>query len=186
MSDAIKIELSQEARNITARLGSAEHLMKAVVVETNRQNQLTVDAIAERRLSGKGPFPVGLHRLGERTHRLRPSLRRADATISGSAVESSIGTNVVYAGVHEFGFDGEVTVRPHARKRFERQSFNGLGNRVVRRKVRKADTSVGVFKRKMNIPARAPITTGVEERLPILGAALSRAIVDAWEQTLPQ
>jgi hypothetical protein len=178
MSDARSIELSQEAKNIIARLGSVDWLLDAMRRRMDTENQFTVDAIVEKRLTGKGPFPPAEHRLGERTHRLRPSLRRTDSEVSGSAVMGSIGTNVIYAGVHEYGFDGEVTIRPHSRKRIETQSFAGLGKRTLRRKVRKADTFVGAFKRRMKLPARAPITTGVEERIPALGAGISQAIVD--------
>lgn len=182
MPETKPIELSPEAKRIIARLGDAGYLMDAVRREMDTQNQFTVDAIAEKRLSGKGPFPVEQHRLGERTHRLRPSLRRTNSVVTGGAVEGSIGTNVEYAGVHEFGFEGEVTVAGHARKRFAMQTFVGVGKRNPRRKVRKADVTVGAFKRHMKVLARAPITTGVEERIPATGLAVSRAIVTAWEE----
>ena len=181
MSEGLQIELSQDAKDIIARLGATDWLLRAVAVELNRQNQFTVDAIAEQRLTGKGPFPVSEHRLGERTHRLRPSLRRTQAEVSGSSVTGSIGTNVVYAAAHEFGVEEDVTVRPHARKQFKMQTFGALfGARKVRRKVRQADRFVGTFKRRLKLPARAPITTGVEERMPATGAAVSAAIVAAW------
>ena len=182
MSEQTTIELSPGAVAIIRRLGATGEIMRAVARAMNTQNQSTVDAIAEKRLSGKGPFPVGKHRLGERTHRLRPSLRRTAATVSGSTVVSAIGSNVVYAGAHEFGVDKEVTVKPHARKRFEVQTFLGAGKRKVSRRVRKADTFVGVGKRHMRLPARAPITTGVQERIPIMGAAISTAIIEGWKE----
>jgi hypothetical protein len=153
-----------------------------VAAELDKQNQLTIGAVTRDRLTGHGPFPVEQHRLGVRTNRLRSSLRNVPATSAGTRVDSAIGTNAKYAGVHEFGFDGEVTVRPHARKRYELVTFaGGVGKRKTRKRVRRADVFVGAFRRHMKVAARAPITTGVEERLGVYGAAIGQAIVDAWK-----
>jgi phage gpG-like protein len=162
-------------------MGATDAMLRAVAKTTDLENQVTVGHIMKKRLTGQGPFPVSEHRLGVRTNRLRGSLRATPAAVAGSQVLSSIGTNVVYAFVHEFGFSGTVDVKPHARKHYRAMSFTGAGKRRVRRKVRQADVFVRPFKRKMNVPARAPITTGLEERMPAVGAEISEAIVKAWE-----
>lgn len=51
-----------------------------------------------------------------KTGRLRRSITyKVDDSPSGS-VSATVGTNVVYAARHEFGFRGEETVRAHLRK----------------------------------------------------------------------
>lgn len=69
-------------------------------------------------MSQRGPETLGV-----RTGRLRRSVRPSKARVVAGGVVSSIGSNVKYMGVHEFGFDGEVEVRPHARKRFVVREF---------------------------------------------------------------
>jgi hypothetical protein len=67
--------------------------------------------IIAKRLTGQGPFPPSEHRLGVRTGRLRASVRSTAAVIAGDIVTASIGSDVVYAPVHEFGFTGTVRGR---------------------------------------------------------------------------
>jgi phage gpG-like protein len=73
----------------------------------DEQNQITIGHIARNRMKGNNnvPFPVEEHILGVRTARLRGSLPAGlgKARVFERAVESSIGSNVVYAAVHEFG-----------------------------------------------------------------------------------
>ena len=49
------------------------------------------------------------------TGRLRQSLHSSPARIEGDKVIVSIGSAVEYAAAHEFGFEGDVTVREHER-----------------------------------------------------------------------
>ena len=67
------------------------------------------------RFTGKGPFPVGDHRLGVRSGLLRTSFRRSAAKVDGSRVSAGLGSEVRYWMAHEFGFDGNVTVKAHER-----------------------------------------------------------------------
>jgi phage gpG-like protein len=173
------------------RFGDAPFILDTIRHEMDQQNHATIDHISEQRMRGNDgkPFAPELHILGVRSSRLLKSLRASPATMSGARVTSAIGTNVVYAGMHEEGFEGEVTVAPHKRKKFTTQVFSAgymrLGKRkTVRRKVRGADISVGSHKRLMKIPARAPITTGIEERLDAIGDAVSDAIIAAGTKNL--
>lgn len=173
----IQINLTSQAEALARRVADVPAVLGVVAKEVDRQVQLTVAHITQFRLTGTGPFPVSDHKLGVRTGHLRRSLRATRAQVSGSAVQASIGTNVVYAGAHEFGFDGTVMVGGHVRKRKVTREFLSKTGRAIRKRVRVGDTIVGPHPRKLKIPARAPITTGIEDRVPAMGAAVSAAIV---------
>lgn len=51
-----------------------------------------------------------------RTGTLRRSINRVVVTTPDGGALATVGTNVVYAGVHEFGFHGPVNVRAFVRK----------------------------------------------------------------------
>lgn len=187
MGDELRIELSDEARKIVRDLGQSDWLLQAIAKTSNEQNELNVGHIRKEYASfpKHGPsVPIGLR---VQSGQYRRALNRADAVIEGSQVISGIGDSVKYAAVHEFGFSGEVKVRPHARKKFRVMDFDAgytkLGKRMrVRKRVRQADVFVGVGKRKVNLPARAPIQRGIRDRLDEMGAAISSAVVQAFYQ----
>lgn len=108
-----------------------------------------VGDITEKRLTGKGPFPVGEHKLGVVSGRLRKSFRSSAgySQVKGKEVSVSIGADVEYAALHEFGFTGAVKVPAHQRTH----------------KKSKKTHSVRAHERKMTIPERAPIRTGIKE-----------------------
>ncbi len=60
-----------------------------------------------RKQKGKAPGIV--------TGRLRNSIEPIPPRVSGDDYETGVKTNVEYAGVHEFGFNGTVNVRAHRR-----------------------------------------------------------------------
>lgn len=183
MSRSYQIKLSPEALAILRHMGDAPKLMKAMAEAMDYENEATKRKIVKERLTGTGPFPVSMHRLGVRSNKLRDSLRVTDATVHGSRILGMIGTNIEYAGVHEFGFKDTVSIPAHTRSRVKVETVVRIGKdgrqRKSKRQVRVADIGVKAHKRDMNIPARAPITTGVEERLDALGNAMSVAIVEA-------
>lgn len=187
MSDAVKIELSPEAQALIARLGNAHVWVPTTIARTmQRENEFTIRDIRQFRFGGNNhiPFPVSEHKLGNRSNRLRGSLDAPLPVISGQTVTSSIGTNVEYAAAHEFGNHDTVTVPAHTRRRKRTvtvERTDSLGKRrKVRKRVRGDSFAVRSYSMKMNIAARAPITTGVAERLPALGEAMSRDIVIAF------
>src|SRR5581483_511083 len=121
MNVEVKIELSPEAqailqgfRTLPARMAEK---MKAAM---DKANEEVLGKTSKARFTGRGPFSPGEHRLGVRTSRLRTSLNIAKAYLLSGAgsptIIGSIGSNVVYLGVHEKGFTGEVSVRPFTRK----------------------------------------------------------------------
>ena len=202
MSDSIQIQLAPAA---VALLRSSDtwpaQVLQALRKSTDLQNELTVGHIQATRLSGKGPFPVDEGRLGVVTNRLRSSLRPAAATVNGTQIESSLGSNVRYAGAHEFGFEGSVTVRAHTRTnpRADLVSFRGQQGRrdalagaflTASGRIRKgvvpvasAVVSVRQHTAQRSVPARAPIRHGIEDRAADYGRAYSAAIITALRPT---
>lgn len=182
---SLTIKLTSNAREAMKKLEDfPNRLSQAVVAEMNRLNQEVIGEITAKRLTGKGPFPVDEHRLGVVTARLRKSLNASNAQATQNRVESRIGSNVVYAGVHEFGFDGTVFVNSHERKPHKRLKeiiTTKLGKQ--RRKFTKIGGSIVTgHGREVHMPARAPIKTGLDDYEPKYGEGISRAIVEAWDR----
>ena len=179
----IKITLTSNAREILKQFEVLPaRMMRGLAAALDLENEFTLGEVQKRRLSG----PTTPTTLSVRTNRLRRSMNTGDsfniferATASGTVVSSAIGSNVRYAGVHEYGFDGEVMVPGHTRKNITRQSFK-FGGKAVRRNVRGADINVGAHKRRVSIPARAYLRRTIEECIPNYERALSEAVVNAW------
>lgn len=178
MSPTITIGLSANAARLIDGLQQLPATLLPAVAQTlDRVNEETVGYIQRTKLSQRGATTLGV-----RTNRLRSSARPERATISGRSVLSSIGSNVEYAGVHEFGFDGDVQVAGYTRRRFaigrskegartsvEDVSFSfsdGKIHRKVKKRVRyvTGEITVRPHKRHMRFPARRMFQTGIEER----------------------
>jgi phage gpG-like protein len=163
-------------------------ILRGLRATMDEQNQLTIGHTQQARLTGKGPFPVSEGRLGVRTNRLRASLRAAKTRIVGTSIVSSIGSNVEYAAAHEFGAKQSRITKPGvARLRLDRfgqllrQSENYGDNRAVFAK--KSHKNVyekayaGGKSYTVDIPARAPITHGIEDRKAEYERAMSASII---------
>jgi phage gpG-like protein len=146
----------------------------------DEQNQLTIGHTQQARLTGKGPFPVSEGRLGVRTNRLRASLRAAKTRIVGTSIASSIGSNVEYAAAHEFGFSGVVNVKPGLRRQKSRDVFvkQFVAGKLKRVRTVTGQAGVGGYSVLRNIPARAPITHGIEDRKAEYERAMSQSIIN--------
>lgn len=183
----IQIELSSNADAILRRVqGFPPRLAQAVAGAMDRQNQLTIAHAQRHYLSGPRP-----QRLGVRTNRLRSSLTAAPARVTGDSVISSIGTNVAYAGAHEFGFDGSVTVRAHQRNIFRSHQTGGGSvfdmrtGRVRRQAVRtisllQGQATVRSHARRVKMRARPFLRPAVEDSRLEYSKAVSTAIERAW------
>lgn len=184
----MNIPLTSNAQAILAGLNAApRRILGAVARALDEQNELTVGHIKEQRLSGKGPFPASEGKLGVKTNRLRNSLRRSRAVVTGNSVDSAIGTNVEYAGIHEFGgvitrqpFSTVVRLRTNADGSLLRNRRNGAV--FAGRRHKRAVEVLGGRGRSYTItmPARRPIGSGIEDMQAAYGTRLSDAIVTAW------
>lgn len=173
MSDFdLKIELTPEALALLAAYPEKTRIAAEKMAEAlDHQNELTISLAQSEKLSASGPDTLGV-----RTGLLRRSLRRSDATVSADEITGAIGTNVKYAGVHEFGFDGDVSVQPFTRRQRSRDILGGKSHKKV--------LSAGIafvkgFTRHMRMPERSFIRSSISERLEQYGEGLSSAILEA-------
>lgn len=159
---------------VTPNLESAIQALKpevavqAISRGISRGAQIVAGKIMQSRLTGKGPFPVAAHRLGVVTGRLRQSLRATAAKVEGNDITASIGSNVSYAKTHEFGFSGPAQIKAH--QRTIKQAF---GKPLASAKTVK----VKAHKRKVTMPERSPIQTGIKENLPVIEKEITREII---------
>jgi len=114
--------------------------------------------LIENRLSGAGPFAPSQHRLGDRSGNLRGSVY-ARSVIGGGKVTGVIGSDVIYAPVHEYGAVISAKNAPFL-------VFRVLG-KIVRAK-------------SVTIPERAPFRTEIESDKST--KLISREIVDEIEE----
>jgi phage gpG-like protein len=200
-----RIELTPDAKTILAQIETFPRRMQIGIVRAmNAQNELTASTAIEKRLNVSADIPGRIEWLRRRTGRLQKSIRRGQegniseaARVEGDTVYSSIGTNVRYAAIHEFGWSGVVA--PHIRRRFKKVSLLGefaplrrtLGgivgatkHKTIRRNVRGADIFVRQSKPK-TIPARPFLSTTIKEREPQYSEAISKAVVDSWNEGNP-
>lgn len=183
----IEISISSNAEKILRQMqGLTPRMAAGIAKAMDRQNQLTIGHSQRSYLSGPRP-----QRLGVRTNRLRGSLVAAPARVSGNAIISAIGTNVAYAGIHERGFNGRVTVRAHSRNLFRTfrtgggAVFDPKTGRISRTKPRDVAlltgaTTVRAHARTMRMPARPYLAPAIADSQVAYSQAISAAIERAW------
>lgn len=203
MSAEISISMDPSAEVIAKQLSTAKAL-SAIKRGLDRGNELALGEILRSRFTGRGPFPVSEHRLGVRTNRLRSSMRRTRAAITGNEVSASIGSNVHYFGIHEFGFSGSVTVRAHRRRAPQADRFE-MGESIIsrakaaelgafdKRFKKSAQTKKGALQvssgiamvkahqRSVKMPERAPLRTGIVSNSSIWQREILSALTEALE-----
>lgn len=118
-------------------------------------NRLSIEV--QRGVKDKLTGPV----LHVRTGTLRRSINRRVEQIGGG-VTATIGTNVKYAGVHEFGFQGTVDVREH-----------------VRRMKSGTNVAVRAHARQVDMPERSFLRSTVTDMAPHIKAEIRKAVLAA-------
>lgn len=158
----MSFSLTSNAQEILAGLRRfPAQMQQGIARAMDQENQFTIRHLSENKLRQRGPTTLGVV-----TNRLRSSVRAKAARTTGEGVESSIGSNVKYAAIHEFG--GKTPPRTIYPRKKKALAFGG----VVVKKVNHPGSK---------IPARAPFSTGIKERSEHYGASISAAIVAAWE-----
>ncbi|HYW76729.1 MAG TPA: phage virion morphogenesis protein [Gammaproteobacteria bacterium] len=136
------------AREFRAKLERIAGAMPAAITaEVNRQDALLEAYIKREKLSGQV--------LNRRTGRLSRSIHSEPARREGSTILGRVGTNLIYAPVHEFG----ATIRA---KRAKYLRFKVGGQWVMKEQV--------------TIPARPYMRPSLAERAPAIREGLQRAI----------
>jgi phage gpG-like protein len=98
--------VSITAEDFLARLRGAPERLNAAIRTTVERLSVQVQALVKRKLGGEV--------LHVRTGTLRRSINRL-ITDDSHGVIATVGTNVRYAAIHEYGFDGEVPVKAYSR-----------------------------------------------------------------------
>jgi phage gpG-like protein len=151
---------------VLLRIGNLSGNVHNEVVKTVTRLAIALQAEVKQKLSG------------EVLHTVTGTLRRSinySVLQDLSSVVASVGTNVVYAAAHEYGFTGNVTVRAHIRRSKARmlqatkQYVNKFG--VVSTHVaqtgkfgkKSGDIQVVSFTRAMNMPERSYLRSSLRE-----------------------
>ena len=180
----VQIELPVRTLRTLAELGNLDNqrLLGAVARGLNLATAQTASDIQEKRLNGEGPFPVDEGRLGVRSGRLRQSVRSVPATISGNTVTSGIGSNVAYAGIHEFGGTinrtvkaGSVRLRTNRDGTLLKRGDLATFAKATHRSVRTVNYQGGK-EYTITIPARAPFGHGVAENEDLFVREITTAV----------
>ena len=194
MSQTIQIQLSPEALQVLANLASLpQRLGRAVARAMDQQNLLTVSHIQQKYLSFPKDRPTtlaGLRAVG--TPGYRGTLRTSKAVVEGDTITSGIGSNITnkgfsYPALHEFGGSwitksGSVKLRTNARGEDVKQASNPNLLRFAGAQHKRFRVQTFAGGKQVTMPARAPITHGIEDRAGDYGTALSAAIVRTWEE----
>ena len=182
----VKVTVQTNLPQVTAALSRLPaEMQQRLRSALDKQTQLAIGHITQRYMRRRGPDTLGVV-----TSRLRNSLRATPAQMEGNTVVATIGTNVSYAAVHEFGYSGTEQVRAHTRRigkvkgkksGAEVAKFQGNAFGRPRRTSRKGESNtvnVRAHSRKVNIPARAPIRKGLEDRSGAIASALQSALTN--------
>ena len=175
---AYKISVTENAAAIVRNLDTMpQWLQTRVATAMDRQNLETVGHIQKTYLSFPSAGPSVPNGLRVQSSRYRNSLRAEKSVVSGTAVKSTIGTNIVskggvsYPAVHEFG----ATIPEHTIKPVNAKALRfKIKGRVIFSKSAKIP--------EITLPARRPIQQGIQDRLPSYTLSFTRAILAAWRE----
>lgn len=148
-------DLSPVMREIAATLEAATQLRFKEGVAPTGAPWLPLSAVTRatraKRSRSKGAAAVARALAGPMQPLLDTGRLRGSITSRYSAKQAVVGTNLVYAPIHQFGFRGPQAVKPHARRS------------------RKGGThQVGGHTRNMNVPARPYFGLSAADRAEVL------------------
>lgn len=178
----MNISFSLDARAVLAQITTADRWMGDAIAKTlDEQNQFTIGVIQRNYLSGPRPAHLGVI-----TNRLRSSINAPPARNAWPEINSAIGTNVKYAGIHEFGGTvkrvskpGTVRLRTDAKGNLLMRGNLATFARAEHKRVREI-AFAGGREYTITYPARPFIQPGIADRVPWYERELSNAVVAAW------
>jgi hypothetical protein len=170
MTPQLTVKLTPQAQE-TLRVVQTlpQNILAGIAAQMDLQNQYTVSHIVRDYLSFPKDGPSTDIGLRVQTGRGRGSIRASKPVVQGQEVKSAIGSDVGYMGTHEFGatIPAHDIVAKGGALRFK------IGDRVLFRKK--------VHIPEVELPARAPVQHGIEDRLDDYGAAFSAEIQKLWD-----
>lgn len=163
MSNGSKFFVAIDDSRLKSRVdGWPSKLRKAVFDEVTRLAIMVQSFVKSPNLSG-----LVLH---NRTGNLRRSINQ-EVTQSGNRTEAVVGTNVEYAAAHEYGFNGNVTVKAHLR--VIKQAW---GKQIAAKTV-----NVRAFTRAQRTPERSFLRSALARLRPQITGGLERAVKGALQ-----
>jgi hypothetical protein len=133
-------------------------VIPALVRAMAKMGQATISKAQTEHFTGRGPFPVSENKLGDRTGLLRRSLEASRPVVeSNGRVSMSMGSQVKYFAIHEFGFSGTMSVAAASVRAFTHPNAFGRGEMSIAAHTRKAHS------KQVNMPARRPLGTAIEK-----------------------
>lgn len=110
--------------------------------------------------------------LNRRSGRLRNSIN-LKVTEGETKITGAVGTNVIYAAAHEYGFHGEVSVKAHLRRNKEQMKRRLKGK--AQGPQEKGLTTVKAHLMKMNLPEKSFLRSALREMTDEILLAMSAA-----------
>ncbi len=182
----ITIKFTPSAEALLARYDALpSRVPLAMAAAMDRQNQLTIAYTTKTYLSFPRNQPPVLNGLRVITNRLRGSIRATKTVINGQSISSTIGSNVRYAAVHEFGGTftvqrkgGIVRLKTDSVGNLLRQGPNGQLAIFARKKSKRAkEVQFGPHTYTVTYPERMPIRRGIADQSGAYTDAISAAVV---------
>lgn len=183
----IKIKFTPAAEAALAKWSQLPKTLPVAMARAlARQNQLTVSYIQSKYLSFPKNGPTVLNGLRVVSNRLRGSVRATKPVLIGDGgVRATIGTNVKYAGVHEFGGTftvtkkaGLVRLKTDRAGNLLRQGANGKLAIFAKKNAKRAkEVAHAGSTYTVTYPERMPIRRGIQDQTGAYSAALSAAIL---------
>jgi phage gpG-like protein len=184
------ITLSEEAKRVLQKLENLpERTLQAIASAIDLENSYTIKHIQEHRMNApfdRPPLPPSMGIMRHISGNLKARMWARKSVITNRGVESSIGNNIKYAGIHEFGgtinrrvSPGLVRLRTTATGELVRGSKGGaVFAKKTHSRVREVAFTGGT-EYTVNIPARRPIQRGIEDRMKDYEEAILKSIVEA-------
>ena len=170
MSVSIKIELDANSQRMLRDFRDfVPRFMPAVAQAMDYENQMSIGVIRVERINFPAAGPtvsIGLRNINGNIFR---TLNAPTAVIAGTDVYSSIGSNIKYAAIHEFG--GRTAPHVIKAKPGKTLAFSIGGKQVFAKSVKHPGSQM---------PARRYVSGVVEERAPRYTAAIGAAIEKAF------
>ncbi len=175
------ITIDVRAQTWLARLAGAPQRLRGALETTVTRLTILVQGAVKQKLTGEV--------LHVRTGTLRRSINQLVSS-TAEEVRGVVGTNVAYAHIREFGFEGDVTVRAHTRRSAAQMSLARFRNRKGGGKVEiagsyaKAGGGVGVVNVRehtmhMRMPESSFLRSSLADARPQIVADIKAAAIAA-------
>ena len=100
-----------------------------------------------------------------------------------------MGSNVIYFGIHEYGFDGQVHVSSFTRhvspSQFGKAIPKSARKSKAKRRAALGTEAVRAHTRWMSMPARAPLGHGIADHVGDFTASIDSALRATWKGVQP-